>query len=252
MSQTLVQLNPIIIAIFIDLIAILINLYTLTTIGQRLKYNLVPSKQARWLLLGIASSFLLENLAWLCQTIKIYLALLSLHHWNILIIRLAWIALVLRYLAFGWFIESLSVQVKLLKIFNRSSLCIGGMITAAFLAIILLTKSGIRPEVEKWLFDHVTQLYLPTMTFCCLLFAILILINRQVPNKLRRIVYLFTVGLIGPTILIDMIQTYQPFWLMAWMQGEAVTASVWAALSALALQLSVKQILIKPKETTDN
>ena len=154
---------------------------------------------------------LLEDLAWVVNTLETSILPSIDSRAAILLLRVAWIFTIVQYQSFSLFIENLIPnQSKNLFIINRIFLVISSIYSSILLWLILFkTMSFNRFTIEYIAFEHISLIYTPTLTLICLIFTLIRLRDTNIPDSLRQQLYTFTLGLIGPIIISDTIQIYQ-------------------------------------------
>lgn len=228
-----------------EFIAILVNIAATLTLLYQNSQDLIFLSRTKPLLATILIASIAEDLAWMISVLEHTVPNLIDHRLVVLIIRLSWLLLVFQYQSFSMFIEQLTPnQSKLLLIINRIFLIISTIYTALFSYLILTQSlSTVRPSIELAIFNTISRVYIPAMVLTCLIYMLTMLSNRGLPPILRKIFYIFTSGLIGPTILIDAMHIYQPSQVMQWLGDCYAAIGLSSILMATIFYASIKQML---------
>lgn len=197
--------------ISIELISILAKIFILTWLLFSNKIIKSSLNSIRIFLILILLGALLEDLAWIVNTLEASVLPNIDSRAAIFLLRVAWIFTIVQYQSFSLFIENLIPnQSKKLFIINRIFLIIGSIYSSILLWLTLFKPTDFnRFEIEYLAFEHISHIYIPTLTITCLIFTLIRLRDTNIPDALRQQLYTFTLGLIGPIIISDTIQIYQ-------------------------------------------
>jgi hypothetical protein len=227
-----------------ELIAIFINFYAILLLCKKRVDERTFLYNTKYVLITIIASSILEDLAWLLNVLK--LTVLTNLNLNLVffIIRLAWLFSVIQYQAFSLFIERLIPnQSKFLLIINRFTSLICVIYSAFFIRLILFRANILEKQIiETYVIKNITNIYMPVMILICLFFTLINLRDHTIPNDLRNILYIFALGLIGPTILVDTTHIYQT----PMLSNNYSLVAVFALFIALATLYCIKKILLQP------
>lgn len=226
--------------IFSEFASICITLWTIILLCMKKPQEQTFLRQIKPLLIVILMSSVTEDFSWLASILKLS-SLPSLDlRLIILLIRIAWMLSVIQYQSFSLFIERLIPnQSKFLLLLNRTSLFVCACYCAIFMWLILFKTYNLeRPRVELCIFENIPLVYMPIMILICLIFTFLALSDRKIPCTLRKILYTFTLGLIGPTMLVDIIQICFPTVLVKY-----ITIAISSLFIALTSYFCIKHML---------
>jgi len=230
-----------------ELIAIVINCISIIKLVHQKMQDSIYLSGTRPSLIVILVAIITEDLAWLVSSI-VQIIDRSL---IILLIRASWAMLMWRYLCFNLFIENLVPnQSKLLFILNRFFLMIVLLYNGVFGWLALNMK---RYSLEFMLIASISQIYIPFLVVVTLVNILNILTDFKLPFLVRKLIYVFTSGILGPIILVDLIHIYQPSQLAGWFGKGYFGIGLSAILAASSAYFSIKQILTldhnhKPEE----
>lgn len=247
LNQVFNLINSLSFFVWSELLAILVSFYTIVLLCKKRTEERPFLYTTKYLLITMILASILEDLAWLINILKITaLPQLNLRI-VLLIIRLAWIFSIVQYQTFNLFIEYLIPnQSKFLLIINRltSLICTG--YCAFFLWLILFNNNNLqRTALELCVIENITNIYMPALLLIALFFTLLTFWDRTIPNDLRKILYTFALGLIGPTMIVDAIHIYLPKTLNDFIPNYTITA-ILALFIAIAAFFCIRQILKTP------
>jgi len=248
LNQILNLINGLSFFVWSELIAIFISFYTILLLCKKQPEERPFLYNTKYLLITIVAASILEDLAWLINILRLTILPELNPHIILLLIRIAWLLSIIQYQAFSLFIEYLIPnQSKFLLLINRLTSLICTIHSIFFIWLILFRTNILqRPFLELYAIENITNFYMPIMISICLFFTLLTFRDRTIPGDLRKILYAFALGLIGPTVLVDTIHIYQPSILNKYFINSYSLIAFFALFIALATLYCIKQILQQP------
>lgn len=231
--------------IIAELAAIVITLYTICLLYIKQENTKAFLHHTKHILIIILLASITEDLSWLTNILKLTSWTWLDNRLVISLIRVAWVLSIIQYQAFSLFIEYLiPSQSKFLLVINRLTWLICTVYCIIFTWLIMFKTIYLeRPAIEIYIFDTITYIYMPTLILICLFFALIALSDRQIPSILRHIAYTFMLGLIGPSILVDLIHIYQPNLFANYFAHDYIIISLFALLIAISAHFCIRKLL---------
>lgn len=231
--------------IFNEIVAIGTTLYVIALLSLKKAESQTFLSQIKWFLIVILFSSVAEDLSWLVNILKISLFPNIDLRLIVFLIRIAWILSVVQYQAFSLFIEHLiPSQSKFFLIINKLTLAICIAYCAVFTWLILFNTYSLgRPPIEIYIFKNISYVYMPIMILICLVFTLISLSDHKIPSVLRKLLYTFTLGLIGPTIAVDLIHICEPIIITSYFKNSYTLIGILSLFIAAVSFLCIKHIL---------
>lgn len=197
--------------LFAETVSLIIKCYILAQIFLHRTERHTQFQSARFLLILILTSSILEDLTWIIKLLQISFLPGIDYRIIIFMVRIAWMFAIIQYQSLALLIENLVPSpTKKLSPINSIFLVISTIYCLIFAGIILFKSLTVtRPDFEFVILSQVSQ-YIPIITFTNLILALIRLRRINVPKILKKQLHIFMIGLIGPRIISDTIQLY-PF-----------------------------------------
>jgi hypothetical protein len=237
-----------------ELAAIIITLYAIFLLCIKQVNTKAFLHHTKHILIIILLASITEDLSWLINVLKLTIWKELDNRLVVSLIRVAWILSIIQYQAFSLFIEYLiPSQSKFLLIINRLTWLICTLYCIIFTWLIIFKTIYLeRPAIEVYIFDTITYIYMPILISICLFFTLIALSDRQIPSILRHIAYTFMLGLIGPSILVDLIHIYHPNLFTNCFAHDYIIIALFALLIALSAHFCIRKLLYLDSNKTLN